>query len=145
MKKPVSHPEKAVEEIPEVQRFLEESEMLDEFRTAHKQLFEIYGQLIENMNQARDEADKAVRAQKVSCGPWKMLRVQTDYDTEKLRDLIGEQRFLELGGTKSMKITYGMEKAALEAAIARREITDEIQEEIVKETPYYTAPKALKA
>lgn len=137
---------KTPEEIPEVQTYLEELKMFEEFKKLHSHLFETYDYLLDTMNQRLVEADKAVRAQQVSCGPWHLQRIQIKYDPEKLRELVGEKRFFDLGGTKQTKITYEIGKSMIETAIARKELEDDLIEEIKCQTPYYEdAPKPRKA
>lgn len=134
----------AVEDLPEVQSYIEELEMLEEFRNTHKQLFETYSFLVEKVNQRLSDADKAVRGRKVSCGPWVLQRIQKKYDAQQLRDLLGEQEFLDLGGSKRIVVEYDITKDKVEAAIARKDIEADVAEAITTETPVFSAPKALQ-
>lgn len=131
-------------QIPEVAEYLDELELLEAFQQQHKVVFETYSNLLERVNQKLNDADKAVRGQRVNCGPWTLLRVQRKYDAEQLRTLVGEQTFFDLGGSKKTAITYEIPDERVEAAVARNQITADVLEEIVKETPFYSAPKTVK-
>ena len=131
------------DEIPEVQEYMDAKAMLDAYIHHNQSVFEQYRELAENVNRARESADKVVRAKEVSCGPWDIYQTQTTYDANVLYEALGREGFMRVGGKVQMQAAYEVDKAKVEAAIARGEIPPELVSSVKKESPRYKAPKDI--
>lgn len=127
--------------IPEVAAYNETKEMINTFRERHAHIFSAYDKMLEDLDQKRGAADKAVRARQVSCSDWDLYQFQTKINPDKLYNALGMDGFLRVGGSTSTQTVYGVDKAKLEAAIARGEVPPEVAEEVVVKSPRYHAPK----
>jgi hypothetical protein len=111
------------------------------FMSEHTKVFKPFAELLEKLEAKRMIADAAMRSTDASFGPWQRSEQRT-YDTVLLHELIGEEKFLELGGTVSEVPVYELEKDKLELAIVAEKIASTVVEKIRTITPKYRAPKA---
>lgn len=132
------------EEIPEVLEYIKAEIELRRFITSHQKVFDDFSQIVGAVNSARSQADKAVRAEDVSCGPWDRYQVQVSYDARALYEAMGREGFLEVGGKLNTTTTYDVDKAKVKAAIARGDISKSVAEVVRKETPKYHAPTDIE-
>jgi hypothetical protein len=130
-----------VDAIPEVAEFVDRNGMLEAFMESHKGIFETYRSLQAAAEQALEAADKTVRAQGVSCGPWERYQIRTTYNAEALYEALGRDGFLAIGGKLVTKTGYEVEGKRLETAIARGEIPKSVIDTVKKEVASYHAPK----
>jgi hypothetical protein len=130
-----------VESIPEVKSYEEAKEMLETFMEQHSRVFATFRNLADTLNQRKDAADKVVRAKQVSCGDWDLYQFQTKVDAEAMFNALGMDSFLKFGGTVSTKTVYEADKTKVEAAISRREISEELAPTILTKSPRYHSPK----
>jgi hypothetical protein len=130
-------------DIPEVAAYVESKEMLEAFRKNHAQVFSSYEQLVADLNQKMEAADKVVRAQGISCADWDLYQTQTKIDAEALFNALGMDLFLQVGGKTGSKTTYSVDKATVQAAAARGDIPKAVVDGVVKESPRYHAPTPL--
>jgi hypothetical protein len=131
------------ESIPEVMAYRESRDMLDAFMQSNIEVFEAYKQLVADVNQKREAADKVVRAKNVSCGDWDIYQEQTKYDPQLLYEALGREQFMRVGGSCETQTVYGLDKAKFEAAYARGEVPDEVREVVRTVSPRYKAPKEI--
>jgi len=137
-------PTKLPTEIPEVQAFEDARAMLYAFREANPQFFQHYDALVEDYNQKREAADKAVRAADVSCGSWDQYQRYTAYDWEKLYEALGRERFIEAGGKIGSKKMFKGDVKRLEMAIAQGIVPKDVAEACTEiETKYHVPPAAV--
>jgi hypothetical protein len=132
------------EDIPEVLEYIKAETELRGFITRHQRVFEEFSQHVAAVNNARSQADKVVRSEDVSCGPWDRYQVQVSYDARALYEAMGREGFLEVGGKLNTTTTYDVDKAKVKAAIARGDISKTVAEVVRKETPKYHAPKDIE-
>lgn len=130
--------------ISEVVEYEEAKEMVQAFVDNNKATFEAYFNLQDILAQKREAADKVVRAQGVSVSDWDLYQYSTKINEDALFNALGMDDFLSIGGTVETKTKYIIGKTAIEAAIARKEISDELAAEVVTKVPYYHAPKGDK-
>lgn len=130
-------------DLPEVQDYLEARAMLDAYIHHNQAVFEQYRELAENVNRARESADKIVRAKGVSCGPWEIYQTQTTYDASALYEAMGREEFMRMGGKVQMQAVYDVDRAKIEAAVARGDIPPELVPAIKKVSPRYKSPKDI--
>jgi hypothetical protein len=117
-----------VHEIPEVLEFLDANERLEEFKARNPELLSQLAILIEDYNNAMENADKAVRAKGVNCGPWEQLTPSVKYDGEKLYSAVGREDFVRLGGVVRQINDYVIDKGVIEAAISANRLPQQIVE-----------------
>lgn len=86
-------------DIPEVQRFIQEQERFQQFREQNKPFFDYLEQLATAHNEALNAARAACKQRGVSCGPIQVTTVKTTYDADAMYDLFGREVFLEMGGS----------------------------------------------
>jgi len=133
---------KFVSTIPEVQAFETAKRELEEFKAAHEAFYNDLVRLLDIYNAARDAADKVVRAQQVSCGPFQLAaRPSVSYDAEKLYEEMGEPFFFAHGGKVENKPVYVVNKPQVEAAIAAGLVPDEVVESVRRINVRYHTPK----
>jgi hypothetical protein len=130
----------ATNAVPEVEEFLKAFEALEQFKLANAIFMEALGQLSAQYNAALENAEKAVRSQGVSCGPFELYNYTTRYDTQRLYEELGREDFLKVGGKLETKTEYVVDKATLEMNIARNVIPAEVVEVVVKNSPTYHKP-----
>ena len=130
-----------VDSIPAVGEYIDRQGMLEAFMENHKGIFDTYHVLQASVAQSLEAADKIVRAQGVSCGPWDRYAIRTTYNAEALYEALGREGFLSIGGKLVTKTGYEVEGKRLETAIARGEIPQDIVDSVKKEVASYHAPK----
>lgn len=131
------------DQIPEVQHFLEVKDRVERLKEAYPEVFEQLQVLTQDYNQALEAAEKAVRARKVSCGPFNLYQWQTKYDADKLHEELGKEEFLRVGGKIQTITQYEVDKAKLEAHITSGSIPKEVVEEVREVSPRYKKPEKI--
>jgi hypothetical protein len=129
--------------VPEVQRVLEEIELMDDFKARHRAFLEEFRERARSYNSAVEAADKVLRAELASCGPFDLFQIDTSYDAERLYSEVGEEEFKQLGGTVHPVPEYKIEKETIEALIKMGRIPPEIVKVVQKKTPKYHKPKTF--
>lgn len=129
------------ESIPEVIAYTEAKEMLEAFIGHNARVFSTYFSLLDSLSQKREAADKLVRGKEVSCSDWELYQYHTKVNAEAMFNALGMEQFLRFGGTTTTKTIYDADKARVEAAIAKGEISQELGKIIIEKSPRYHAPK----
>lgn len=135
---------KTPNEIPEVADFLAAFGRLEAFRTEHADLMKQLEELAVDYNQKLEAAALKCRNADVSCGPFDLYQHSVKYSAQQLYDLIGEERFLLVGGTKNTKTVYDIDKPRLEMAIDQGKIPSDVVEAVRTVSPSYHAPKKIE-
>ena len=94
-----------------------------ELRNQYKDVFEQYEVLVEDHNSKLEQAEKVVRAQEVTCGPFELYQWQTKYKAEALYDAVGREQFLTGLGVIGRRVDGDLvlhDAAPLRAAHASR-------------------------
>jgi hypothetical protein len=130
-----------VDSIPEVKAYEDAKEMLEAYISSKQTIFTTYFQLMDTLRQKRQAADQVVRAREVSCGDWDLYQFQTKVDAEIMYNALGMEAFLRLGGSTETQTIYDADKAKIEAAVSRGDISKELGEKILVRSPRYHAPK----
>jgi hypothetical protein len=131
------------DQIPAVKHLLEVKKKLDDLKEGYPEVFERLGELAQDYNQALEAAEKVVRGQQVSCGPFNLFQWRTTYDAEKLYEELGKDEFLKVGGKIQTVTTYDLDKAKLEAHITSGTIPNEVVDVVKKTTPSYKKPEKI--
>lgn len=126
-----------VEEIPEVGKFVQEQERFKQFRKDNAQFFEYLTQLATDYNEALSAARAACKQRGVSCGPIQVATVQTKYDADAMYDVLGREKFLEMGGTLETVQKRGLDKKRVDFNIDNGKIEADQAALIRKRNPTF--------
>jgi hypothetical protein len=132
-----------IETISEVVHFEHIRTELAAFKKKNQEVMLELAELTERYNAALDMADKAVRAQKCSCGPFDLFSVVVKWDATKYYEEMGEAFFKKHGGTVQTVTEYKVDKNRVAAAAAANLIPAEVLVEIRKEELRYHKPSAV--
>lgn len=136
-------PRLAIDEVPEVQEFLDVKQQMDELRIGHPEVFMVYTDLVDRYNALLEKADNTVRSLGVSCGPFENFSVSHAYDAAKMYDELGEETFLEVGGKVGQRAYYEVDPASVTAAIASGKVPEESVENFMTVKRSYRGPKKI--
>ena len=130
--------------IPEVEDFLNAKKALEDFEEQHEEEFNRYRELAAEHNRTLEQADKAVRAQGISSGPFIRSHVNTKIDADKLYELVGRDEFLRLGGKLETVVQYSVDKTKFLSLASSNQVPKDLAAAVTIETPNYKAPKPVK-
>lgn len=119
----------------------------DRFERAQEALEEALAPLqplIEEYNAALEEVDGAVRARGISVGDFKIVREYDEFNADKLYELVGRDKFLELGGAETLVRKLSVDKAKFRSFLAAGKLPKDIVEQIHTRQRQYSTPKPLK-
>jgi hypothetical protein len=100
-----------------------------------------YKDLLEERDQLLQVAEHMARSLEVSCGPFIRTHVTVKWDANQLYQLLGEQQFLAIGGTKGTETVYTVDKDRADIAMKTGAIPAPVAAAARKESPAYRAPK----
>lgn len=118
-------PRLPVTEIPEVQKVVDLKQEIDALKADHPDVFLKLTDLVDQYNTALEEAINVVRSKGVTCGPFDNFSVSVKYDATKMYEELGEELFLQSGGTKAKVQQLKVDTNIVEAAIASGKIPKE--------------------
>jgi hypothetical protein len=131
------------EAIPEVSAYLDVQEQLMALRVDNPDVFRQFDDLVEQHNTALEAAEKVVRLKGISCGPFDNYSTKINNDADKMYEELGEELFLQCGGSVSKKTVYAVDKNRVEAAIASGKIPQECLAEFQTTARTYHIPKKI--
>lgn len=114
--------------------------MLEAFKQANPQFFERLYEFLEDYNQKREAAEKAVRAAGVKCGDFDLYQQLEKVDGEKVLNAVGREKFIAMGGSFKFISGAKLNIKQLQAALARGEIDQALYDECVKVENRYHVP-----
>jgi len=114
-----------ITEIPEVQEVVDLRQEIEAIKAENPEVFIRLADLVDRYNTALEIASNVVRTREVTCGPFENFSVSTKYDAAKMRDEIGEELFLQCGGSTSKVEVLKVDPAIVDAAIANGKIPKE--------------------
>lgn len=130
-------------DIPEVVEFINAESKVKEFREQYADVFDTYNQLIEDRNSKLENAEKVVRAHKVTCGPFVLYQYQTKFNAQAFFDAVGREEFLKLGGNIQTVPQYSIDKKQFEAFAAQKKIPQSVIDQVVEVSPRYKCPDKI--
>ncbi len=133
-----------IDEVPEVQEFLDIKQELDALKANHPEVFMPYNDLVDRYNTKLEEAASKVRTIGVTCGPFENFSVSHMFDGAKMLDELGEETYLACGGKISQRAVYEVDSAVVTAAIASGKIPEEAIEHFMTIKRSYHAPKKIQ-
>lgn len=137
-------PKLAISAIPEVEEVMDIKLEIDTLKGEYPEVFMRLTDLVDRYNTALEKAEKTVRAQEVSCGPFINFSATVKYDAEAMYDEIGEKLFFEIGGKVEHVATYKVDKDQVEAAIQTGKIPQESIESFRSIERKYKKPPKLE-
>ena len=136
--------EKRTEDIPEVVEHLRAATLLREFMQFHEEFAEELEYLVEQYNRTMEIAERAVREQQVTCGPFRLMGAPSvKWDANGLVEDIGQEEFINIGGTAQTSVVYKIDKKKADAAASQGIIPAEVADAHRKVTPRYTKPNKI--
>jgi hypothetical protein len=132
-----------IAEIPQVQKVVDLKQEIDALKAEHPGIFMKLADLVDQYNTALEEAANEVRSRGVTCGPFENFSVSTKYDATKMYEEIGEDLFLQCGGTKAKVQQLKVDPNIVEAAIASGKIPKECVDHFRTITRSYHKPDPI--
>lgn len=133
-----------VAEVPEVQKAMDLKFEIDALKGEFPEAFMRLQDLVDRYNAAVEEAEKVVRSRGITCGPFVNSTATMKYDGQKMYDELGEDMFLQVGGSVEKVSNYKVDKDKLEAAITSGKVPEETLEHFrTLSRSYRIPPKAL--
>ena len=133
-----------VETVAEVAAFEEVKARLRAFRESNPAFFKYLEPLIEEYNTKQEAAEKVVRAKQVSCGDFHQYQRYVQYDTKALRDALGRDAFLAVGGSETTVTKYDIDKTRFEVAAKSGQVPQNVLQQATKVTTRYHMPEKIK-
>lgn len=133
-----------INEIPEVQEFLDLKQEIEALRAENPDVFMRYNDLVDRYNTKLEEADSKVRSLGVTCGPFENFSVSHTFDAAKMLDELGEPAYLACGGKITQRAVYEVDAAAAHAAIASGKIPKDAVGNFMTIKRSYHAPKKIQ-
>lgn len=121
--------------------------VLERFNNARASLdaaLEPHQALIEEHNDALEQANAAVRSRGISVGDFKVSREFDEYDANALFELVGREKFLEWGGVERTEVKLSVDKVKLRSFISAGKVPPGVVEQISTHQRQYSTPKPLK-
>ena len=131
------------ESIPEVAAHEAVLASWRKFQQDNEELFNYIHQFEEQLNTTRQAADKAVRAQGVSCGSWHKYREDQKPNPDVAYQIHGHEKFLMLGGSTETVTKKKMDKARYMSNVLAGAVTPEEAEAVVKTSNVYHSPDEM--
>lgn len=133
-----------VSEIKEVQEFVDLEQEIAHLKAENPEIFMQLSDLIDRRNTALEKAEKAVRSQGITCGPFENYTATAKYDAQKMYDELGHDLFLQVGGKVGQVTTYSVDKAQVDLAIAQNKIPSECVNQFKTVQKNYHVPKKIE-
>ncbi len=133
-----------VEEIPEVAAFVEVQARYEKYKEDNPEFFKWLEELSEEYNEKLSVASKIVRARSVSCGPFDRFQTSTTYNAEEMFQILGQNKFLEMGGKEVLQKIRTVDKVRVERYIQSGDIDAESAAVIKKVSPRYRSIEEVK-
>jgi hypothetical protein len=134
----------SISEVPEVQEVMDLKLELDALKGEFPEVFMRLADLTDKYNTALERAEKTVRAQELSCGPFVNFSATVKYNAEKMYEELGEELFFEIGGSVTHDPTYKVDKDLAEAALQAGKIPQESIEQFRSIERKYKKPPKLE-
>ena len=131
------------EQIPEVKEFEWAERELEDFKGRHADVFNQYLELAERRNTALEQAEKAVRAKGVSCGPFDGYQTNDRIDAEKLAEIVPEKEFLKYGGQETTKVVHTVDRKKFIALAQSGQIPKQILDQVFEPGWKYKKPHPI--
>lgn len=138
-----------VSQIPEASRYIEAEDKLQEFIAAHQKEMDELSVLVEQRNEALQEANDAIRGLCVewgvgiNCGPFRFKHFMRKVNFEKMFDTLGKDDFSRFSGAVKTVPSYTGDRDTVLRAIDTAEIPPEQADEFYSSIPTYVKIEPL--
>ena len=129
-----------VEDVPEVGQLVDIDEKIKELIDSNPEFYQKLRELVEERNTYLQMAEKVVRAQGISCGPFNKISETLDIDAEKLFDELGPDGFSQVGGYTEQVTEYKIDRTRFTALLHAGHVPDEVKESCTKTKSSYKKP-----
>lgn len=116
--------------LTEEDRFLSALNKLEDFKNAHRSVFNSLEQLVDEYNEARASLERLAREKGTTVGPFRLLRSIQKVNAEKAYDLLTPEEFEKVGGRIETKRVYEIDKQKFNKAVALGSISKDVASEI---------------
>lgn len=134
-----------ISEIESVQKLADLKMEIDGLKAEHPDIFMTYADLVDRYNTVLEEAEKEVRSKAVSCGEFDNYSTSVKYDADKMFEELGEEMFLQSGGSMSTKTVYEVDPKKADAAIANGTVPEDCVDNFRNVRRNYRKPDKLSA
>jgi len=128
--------------LTEIEEYDQALKDLRDFEENNPNVIEKYRQLIEEYNIKREAAEKAVRAEGISCGDFDRYQEVTKIDGEGLYNELGREEFLKVGTIKT-KNEFKVDAKRAKMAVSRGIIDQDTLNAYMTKEGRYHVPKAV--
>ncbi len=132
-----------ISEIPEVTSHEAVLARYRQFQQDNPEFFQYLHQFEEELNTARQAADKAVRARGVSCGSWHKYQEVDKPNPDVAYQIHGHEKFLTLGGSLETVTKKKLEKRRYMSNVAAGVVTPDEKAAVVKVEHRYHSPDEM--
>jgi len=132
------------ETIEEVVSYQQAIAGWEAFKSANPELFQLMEAHINDLEQKRQAADKAVRTADVSCGPIIQKTRNLKVNGDKLLSALGREEAIKCGAVISETRAVKVDMKRYEIAKAQGLVSDEIAEDVQEVGTTYSVPKELR-
>lgn len=141
--------ELSVTDDPTLAQFEDARAEICAFMETHNEVFTHFAALADVYNTTLEAAEQTVRAKAteyevgVNCGPFKFKNFRTVLNADKLHELVGDDKFLAIGGKIETVPSYSVDKAVFLAKVAGKFVSEDIKALVLKTSPVYSAPDKI--
>ena len=129
-----------IDDVEEVRELMDLKIELDRYIALHGDIIQPLRDLIDRYNSLWELADKAVRAQDVTCGPFVNYSTRISIDFEKMYEELGKDDYLANGAEIVQRATYEGDQERVLRNIEAGKIPMEAAKEFAKTTRNYRRP-----
>ena len=129
--------------LPEVLDYEQAKAILAQFKLMNAPFMEQLEALVEQYNQRREAAEKAVRARGVSCGDFDLYQAYEKPDGQALLNALGREAFIGIGGTIITSHDAKIEAKQVQVALARGIIDQPLYDEVTSIVVRYHLPREI--
>lgn len=133
-----------IEAVKEVREFEEVRARIQAFRDANPAFFQFLDPLIEEYNTKREAAEKEVRSRGISCGEFQLYQQYVTYDVDAIRNALGRDGFLAVGGTEKTVTKYELDKKRFEVAAKSGQVPQNVLETASKLERKFHQPRKIE-
>lgn len=130
-------------QVVEVQKYVYAEDRLQRFIQEHAEVMDEFSTLVEERNDALQEADNAVRAlckqygAGINCGPFRFKHFTNKIDGEAMFDSLGREQYEKLGGAIKTVPKYVVDAPIVLKAITSGQISVEVADSFYQLVPNY--------
>jgi hypothetical protein len=122
---------------PEVEAFIEAADRYERVKAFYEEAVAALTTVQEEYNSALAAAEKIVREEGLSQGPFQVSSKREKVDGAELHRILGEDQFLAIGGTITTERVYRMDIATLKAKMAIKVVEEAVVKSVIATSYVY--------